>query len=97
MQAQEGAGAPSRHALKNRLRPGQDPRKQLAQHRERGQATYRFTQAEVAEVAGAPISAVRRARQRGEIRSWTLRDVVPWVIREQARRLELPLDARPTS
>lgn len=83
--------------LSGRLRPGQDPRKQLVQHRERGVAAYRFTQADVAEAAGAPISAVRRARQRGEIRSWTLRDVVPWVIREQARRLELPRDAHKTS
>ncbi|TXH50583.1 MAG: hypothetical protein E6Q97_20125 [Desulfurellales bacterium] len=90
MEAQQGT-------LSSRLRPGENPRDRLEQHRERGIAAYRFTQADVAEAAGAPLSAVRRARQRGEIPSWTLRDVVPWVIREQARRLELPRDARKTS
>lgn len=77
-----------------RLRPplqkGEDPRRVLPNHRERGSAAYRYTQEDVARAAGAPLSAVRRARSRGELRFDRLETVFAWVAREKARRQELP-------
>ena len=83
---QERAALPAK-----RLQPGQNPRKALPQHKERGPAEYRFTQEDVAKAARAPLSSVRRARLRGEIPDWTLEGVIPWIAREIARRMELPL------
>ena len=69
------------------LRPKQNPREHLPAHRERGCAVYRFTQADVARAAGAPLSAVRRARTAGLISDFTLDGVIPWIFEERQRRM----------
>lgn len=70
------------------LRPKQNPREHLSTHRERGKAAYRFTQEDVARCAGAPISAVRRAKTAGVIPDYTLEGVIPWIFAERQRRMK---------
>lgn len=71
--------------------PKTNPRSAIAGHRERGPRRYHYTAALVAELAGAPLSAVRRAIAKVpgrepllDLRS--LRSVIAWVSRQRACR-----------
>lgn len=73
--------------------PKTDPRTILrGEHRERGPRRYHYTAPAVAELAGAPLSAVRRAAAKPrdgatpqlDLRS--LASVVSWVCRQRAAR-----------
>jgi hypothetical protein len=73
------------------LPPKTNPRSVIAEHRERGPRRYHYTAALVAELAGAPLSAVRRAAAKVpgrepylDLRS--LRSVIAWVSRQRACR-----------
>lgn len=43
------------------LQPGEDPRKKIRRHRERGMKRWSFTYADIAKVCGISVGAVRKA------------------------------------
>jgi hypothetical protein len=69
------------------LKRGQNPRKILEGHRERGPKKYFYTQEDLAEAFGMTRGALRVAMARGQVDPESLQSIVEYFVRRQGEQL----------